>query len=88
MAKLKVYGGLMARRGKIQVRTIIATTSKKRAAELLGVSIATLNGYWCVTGNPIETTLAMANPEIIYQARSSLDKNFIKAEANSIIHGE
>lgn len=88
MAKLKVFGGLMAGRGKIQVRTIIATTSKKRAAELLGVSITELNGYWCLTSNPIETTLALANPEVIYQARSSLDKDFIRVTANPITHDE
>lgn len=88
MAKLKVFGGLMAGRGKIQVRTIIATTSKKRAAELLDVSITELSNYWCVTGNPIENALALENPEVIFQASSSTDKDFIRVTENSIIHGE
>lgn len=84
MTKLKVFGGLTAGQGKIQVRTIIATTSKKRAAELLSLSINHFNDYWCITGNKLETTLALANPEVIFQARSSLDKDFIRVTAKSL----
>lgn len=88
MTKLKVFGGLTAGQGKIQVRTIIATTSKKRAAELLDVSITELSNYWCVTGNPIENALALENPEVIFQASNSTDKDFIRATASPVVHGE
>lgn len=88
MAKLKVFGGLMSGRGKTQVRTIIATTSKKRAAELLGVTIGTINNFWCVTGNQIETTIALANPEVVFQTSSLDSKDFIQVTANPITHDE
>lgn len=58
--KFKVYGGLMFIDGQ-QLRTIVATTTKKMARELVGVSAHEFNNYWCETRNDQETRVAMNN---------------------------
>lgn len=45
---LKVFVGLTILRGR-QVRTIVATTSQKAAAELVGLSPSYLRAYWSQT---------------------------------------
>jgi hypothetical protein len=60
--KLKVYGGNTRCHGK-QVRFICAISSKKKLAEISGISLHYLNGYCCETGNALEIRTAMANPE-------------------------
>lgn len=80
MAKLKVFGGLMHGLGELQVRTVIAARSKKRAAELLGISIGEINSYWSETSNTVEVALALSHPETVYQSRNSVNGDFIQAE--------
>jgi hypothetical protein len=60
--KLKVYGGNTRCHGK-QVRFICATSSKKKLAEISGMSLHYLNGYCCETGNEYELRRAMIQPE-------------------------
>lgn len=77
---LKVWGGLTWGKRK-QMRTIIATTTKKRAMELLDVSAYTFNLYWCETGNEIELETALAKPETIFIAENDYKYKFIEKEA-------
>lgn len=51
IAKLKVYGGMTHASGKGQVRGIVATTSQKKAAELVGCSVSYFRNYFCETVN-------------------------------------
>lgn len=49
-------------------RRIVATTSKKRAAELVGTSFYHFNEFASITGNETEVALAMAKPETVYES--------------------
>jgi len=77
MKAFKVWGGLEFVHGK-QVRTIVATYTKKRAAELLGVSMYYFNNYWTKTGNDIELEVALSEPETVFRASSSMGNDFKK----------
>ena len=75
MRKLTVWGGLKFVNGK-QLRTIIATKTKKEAVKKLGISIYEFNTWWCETGNDIETEIALKNDGIVFVASSSMGKDF------------
>lgn len=63
--KIKVWGvGWMGTH-----RRIVATTSKKRAAELIGTSYYHFNEYASQTGNKEEVELAMSKPETVFEHR-------------------
>ena len=79
MAKLKVFGGL-TRGKKPQVRTIVATTSKKRAAELLNLSIYYFNEHWAESNNDKEVVIATKFPEVVLKA-SSIDGDDFHSES-------
>lgn len=73
MAKLKVYGGLVHMRGgRGQVRTIVATTSQKKAAELVGCTISEIRDWWETTENDKELATALAQPGVVLQADDSM----------------
>ena len=78
MRKMKVWGGLTFKDGS-QVRTIVATTTKKKAMELLEVRSHEFNNYWCEAGNHIELTIALAEPNTVFIAVDRLGKWFVKA---------
>jgi hypothetical protein len=80
MTVLKVYGGLkhMGRRG--QLRTIVATTSKTKAAALVGIRPGEMARYWCVTSNKIEVETAMAAPGQVFQASDYIKKDFLPVD--------
>lgn len=59
MPKLKVYGGLKMVSGGRQARFIVATTSQKKAAEITGLGLPYIRGFWCVTGIAAEIEAAM-----------------------------
>lgn len=61
--KLKVFGGCLTGSD----RTIVSATTKKRAAELMKVSISYFNNYCNETGNEFELELALGNPEVVYR---------------------
>lgn len=48
-----------------QARAVVAAKTKKRAAELLNISLYTLTMYGCVTGNKEEIAAAMKKPETV-----------------------
>jgi hypothetical protein len=75
---MKVFGGLTFNNGK-QVRTIVATTSKKKAAALVGESLYHFNSYWCETGNEAELLAALASPDTVLKASSSMGNDFRSA---------
>ena len=75
MKELKVWGGLTLKDGK-QVRTIIATYTKKKARELLDISVREFDFYWSVTGNEIEVPIALDCPETILTTPLFGGKNF------------
>lgn len=63
---LKVYGtSQYFKDNVIQCRAIVATKTKKKAAELLRQSVYTFKNYTCETGNAKEIELAMAKPETV-----------------------
>jgi hypothetical protein len=82
LSKYKVYGGLTFHNGK-QVRTIVATKTKKKAIELLHISAYHFNDYWCETGNKIELEAALLNIEKVLIATTnypSSTKDFVIKE--------
>ncbi|WP_020190761.1 hypothetical protein [Pseudomonas putida] len=73
---LKVFGGLKQVQGK-QLRTIIAASSQKKAAELLEVSVSYLKDYFAVTGMAAEVEAALAIPGVVLQATGERSKEFL-----------
>ena len=80
MTVLKVYSGLRYMGARGQLRTIVATTSRTKAAELVGLRYCDLAGYWCVTGNSIELKTALAAPGQVFQASSSMGNDFVHVD--------
>ncbi len=60
--QMKVYGGNWCG----LARRVVAAPSKKRAAELLGVSLPEFNKTFSETANRAEWQLTLVNPEIVY----------------------
>ena len=71
-AKLKVFGSCNFVIDRTTDRVVIAATSQKRAAELLGVSLYDFKQFWSETGNEEEIKAAMAKPETILISRRSV----------------
>lgn len=64
--KLRVYGGLVYKRGK-QVRAIVAVYTLKELATILDMSLYYARTWWGETRNKEELKLALAKPlKIIY----------------------
>lgn len=72
----KVFGGLKPVQGK-QLRTIVAASSQKQAAELLGVSVSYLRDYFVVTGTPAEVAAALAAPGVVLQATGERSTEYV-----------
>lgn len=70
---LKVFSGLTHVRGQ-QVKTIVATSSQAKAAQLVGVSIGEIRDYWAVTGNSHQVETAMSQPGVVFKS-SGVDKS-------------
>lgn len=49
-----------------QRHTVIATRTKKKAYEMLGVSAKYFNDYFCETGNAKELELCLNKPETFF----------------------
>ncbi len=73
---LKVFGGLKQVRDK-QLRTIVAASSQKQAAELLGISVSFLKDFFPVTGTPAEVAAALAAPGIVLQATNERSTDYV-----------
>lgn len=80
MAKLRVYGGLIFGRGKRQVRTIVAATSKKAAAEILEMRLNDFSSIFTETGNPLELEVAKNAPNCIFQASCTMTEDFVQID--------
>ena len=52
-------------------RSLVATKTKKRAIELLGVSLYEFNLYWGKTGNKNDIALALTHPETLLVSSNS-----------------
>jgi len=65
----KVFGGLIHNDGQ-QVRCIVATKTKKRAMELLGLKPSYFNDYWYESGNKIELEVALKSPEKVFISKN------------------
>jgi hypothetical protein len=66
---MKVFGTSHYWEGSDQYRAVVATKTKKRAAEFFNVSMYTFNNYACVTKNKEEVELALAQPETLIKMR-------------------
>jgi hypothetical protein len=73
--KLKVYGGYLFHKGK-QVSALIATTSKKKASDLTGVTYKTLLDFWSETGNKEDIEFALKFPEQVLVASKFMGKDW------------
>jgi hypothetical protein len=79
----KVFGGLLKRNGK-RLRTIVAAPSQKVAAECLGVSVAYLREYLCVSDNDNEVKIAMSQPGVVFQVVEEGSSKFLPLEKGRI----
>ena len=78
MAKLKVFSGMLQGRGKPQVVTCVATTSKKELAGIIGCTVNYINEYWSETGNVEQVKAALSKPGAVFQASTSTGTDFIE----------
>ena len=76
---MKVYGGMIFLKGR-QVRTIVATKTKKKARELVDVGVSEFNNYWSETRNEIELDIALAKPNTVFVASHSMGNDFKSKE--------
>ena len=76
MPELTVWGGYGFVSGIGQVRMIVATFTKKRAMELIGISsYKQFNDYWCETGNQAEILAALKSPgEVLFKTDKYISK--------------
>lgn len=73
----KVWGGLTFQRipdGHRQVRTVVAASSQKEAAALVGVSMYEFRHYWCETRNDVEVRAALSAVGTVFVATT--DRRF------------
>lgn len=74
---LKVFNGLMSGRGKPQVRTIVAASSQKQAAAILGITLSEVREFWSCTSNEVALATALATPGTVFQASTSFANDFL-----------
>lgn len=73
--KLKVFAGLTFEKGK-QLRTIVAASSQKQAAALVGESLSSFRTWWTDTGNDIECQTALSKPGTVFKASTIMGFDF------------
>lgn len=79
MAKLKVYGGITYG-AEGQFRTVVAATSKSKAASILNITIYQMNSWWMETFNKYEVEAAMSEPGAIFSKPLDGRDPFVKQE--------
>lgn len=68
---MKVFSGLYSialasdESHHAQHKAVVATTSQKKAAEIVGVSLRDIATYWSLTGNKDDIAIALARPETL-----------------------
>jgi hypothetical protein len=75
--KLKVFGGILYLQGG-EHRAIIATSSQKKAAEIVGVSLWSFRKYWTETGNKKELEAALSEPEVVLVSKGFISGSVFK----------
>ena len=66
--EIRVWGGSAWIDGN-QVRCIVAATSERKAADLVpGLSYSYLRSHWAVTGNHIEIQTALDRPGVVFKS--------------------
>ena len=81
MQKIKVFGGKLFRKvdGKLtQVRTVVATTSQKKAAQLLGITLHELRNNWSEIEEEYSYDKAIANLDVVLWASSYFGHDYTK----------
>lgn len=73
MSKLKVFG--ISWSGN--TRVIIATTSMKKASEILSTSYTHFRTYGCETTNENEIKKALSNPGVPFITKDNYDNNAV-----------
>ena len=74
MNKFKVYGiGWMGR-----YRRIVAASSQKEAAQLIGTTLHHFREYASITGNKEEVELAMSEPGTVWERKDYCNDAWIK----------
>ncbi len=69
--RLKVWGGnTFPKGGAGQRRRIVAATTQKEAAGVVGCSIYEFRGYWVETANEAELSLAFSSPFRLIDVRA------------------
>lgn len=61
--KVKVFGGYP--RGKF--RTVVAASSKKAGAMIVGCSLNHFNNYWTESFNKTELDVALSEPGVVFE---------------------
>jgi hypothetical protein len=79
VAKLKVYGGITYG-AEGQFRTVVAATSKSKAASILNITIYQMNSWWTETFNKYEVEAAMSEPGAIFSKPLDGRDPFVKQE--------
>jgi len=79
VAKLKVYGGITYG-AEGQFRTVVAATSKSKAASILNITIYQMNSWWTETFNKYEVEAAMSEPGAIFSKPLDGRGSFVKQE--------
>lgn len=82
---LKVWGGIFDG----TTRQIVATKTKKAAAEALGLSYYHFNEYACDTGNDVELRVALAEPGVVFSSpgTSRNEDKFIRGNVRYVRGG-
>jgi len=78
MKKLKVFSGCFDGCNEL----IVASYTKKRAAELCGVPISTFNAYGSETGNQHQCRIALSKPETVFTGKNDFKHNYTELKSN------
>lgn len=83
--QLKVWGTCVFI-GSMQVRAVVATETKKKAAEMFKITPAVFRAYACQTFNKVELTVALSKPgalfinELMFSPR---EENYVEIDSDS-----
>ena len=77
---MKVFSGDGFFCGK-QLRMIVATSSQKKAAALVGTTLSDIRDYWSLTGNEIACETALASPEVVFVETPTWSGNYVTLES-------
>lgn len=91
MSKLKVFGGISYWGAGLagQLRTVVAATSQKEAAGLVGIPLSQFREWWHETGNSVEISVAMSKPGAVFvQPLDAGDTPFVERTPSKALSGK